>query len=97
MSVDPIVSKTLMPSDDVPQELLTLLAQLLRSQELPELAIAGAWRKFEGILSAWPGLAPTALESLVCLSLAWSTSERSAVRRTWSASRAARPVEQQQL
>eukprot|EP01046_Picozoa_sp_COSAG06_P084866 COSAG06_NODE_31626_length_518_cov_0.959427_2_plen_51_part_01 len=33
MSVHPIVSKKQMPSDDVPQQLLTLSIELLRSRE----------------------------------------------------------------
>eukprot|EP01043_Picozoa_sp_COSAG02_P047004 COSAG02_NODE_4461_length_5336_cov_3.180829_1_plen_238_part_10 len=41
MSVDPIMSQKQMPSDDVPQQLLALSIELLRSRELPELAIGG--------------------------------------------------------
>eukprot|EP01046_Picozoa_sp_COSAG06_P011414 COSAG06_NODE_651_length_13384_cov_2.712382_4_plen_430_part_00 len=51
-----------MPSDDVSQELVALLVQLLRSQELPELAIAGAWRQIERGLTGRPGLAPMTME-----------------------------------
>lgn len=43
MSVHPISSKKQIPSDDVPQQLLALQVELLRSHELPELAIGGAW------------------------------------------------------
>ena len=42
MSVEPMVSQKNMPSDDVPRQMLTLLVELLRSGELPELAIGGA-------------------------------------------------------
>ena len=42
MSVEPILSRKKMPSDDVPRQMLTLLVELLRSGELPELAIGGA-------------------------------------------------------
>jgi hypothetical protein len=62
MSLDAIASKKHMPSDDAPQELLTLLAQLLRSQELPELVITGAWRGVELILTGRPELAPVGME-----------------------------------
>ena len=43
MSADPIVSKTKMPEDHVPLKLLTLTLDLLKSNELPEMAIGGAW------------------------------------------------------
>ena len=43
MSADPIYSQNKMPGDDVPRQMLTLLVDLLRSGELPELAIGGAW------------------------------------------------------
>jgi hypothetical protein len=62
MSVDPIVSKKQMPSDDVPQQLLTLSIELLRSRELPELAIGGAWCCVAHCLEGRPGVAPTTME-----------------------------------
>eukprot|EP01043_Picozoa_sp_COSAG02_P061808 COSAG02_NODE_8380_length_2591_cov_15.477323_3_plen_432_part_00 len=62
MSVHAIVSKKLMPSDDVPQQLLTLSIELLRSRELPELAIGGAWRGAKECMDARPGLAPVAMK-----------------------------------
>ena len=43
MSEEPILSQKKMPSDDVPQQMVTLLVELLRSGELPELAIDGAF------------------------------------------------------
>eukprot|EP01046_Picozoa_sp_COSAG06_P003158 COSAG06_NODE_119_length_23111_cov_51.658613_26_plen_215_part_00 len=61
MSTDPIISKKLMPSDDVPGQMLTLLLELLRSGELPELAIGGAWAAvFQCLLCQ--GLATLAME-----------------------------------
>eukprot|EP01043_Picozoa_sp_COSAG02_P065444 COSAG02_NODE_9879_length_2084_cov_183.290176_4_plen_83_part_01 len=62
MSVDPILSKKQMPSDDVPQQLLALSIELLRSRELPELAIGGAWRCARDCMDGRPGLAPVAME-----------------------------------
>eukprot|EP01043_Picozoa_sp_COSAG02_P032668 COSAG02_NODE_2193_length_9555_cov_102.183481_7_plen_419_part_00 len=62
MSVHPILSKKQMPSDDVPQQLLTLSVELLRSRELPELAIGGAWRCAHDSMDSRPGLAPVAME-----------------------------------
>ena len=38
MSEEPIVSQKKTPSDDGPRQMLTLLIELLRSGELPELA-----------------------------------------------------------
>ena len=32
-----------MPSDDIPLKMLVLLLELLKSGELPELAVGGAW------------------------------------------------------
>ena len=32
-----------MPSDDIPLRMLVLLLELLKSGELPELAVGGAW------------------------------------------------------
>ncbi len=62
MSVHPIFSKKQMPSKDVAQQLLTLVAELLRSRELPELAIGGAWRCALQCFEGRPELAPVALE-----------------------------------
>ena len=45
-----------MPSDDVPQQLLSLLVELLRSDELPELVIGGAWNRVNGCLAGRPSL-----------------------------------------
>ena len=61
MSVDPIGTKQL-PSDDVPRQLLPLLVELLRSAELPELAIGGAWFVIFGCLTGRPGMGPMAME-----------------------------------
>eukprot|EP01043_Picozoa_sp_COSAG02_P000754 COSAG02_NODE_14_length_56855_cov_512.793661_35_plen_399_part_00 len=62
MSVHPIVSKKQMPSDDVPQQLLTLSIELLRSRELPELAIEGAWTCVRYGVEGRPGVASVAME-----------------------------------
>ena len=61
MSVDPIGTKKL-PSDDVPRQLLPLLIELLRSAELPELAIGGAWFAIYCCLFGRPSLGPMAME-----------------------------------
>eukprot|EP01043_Picozoa_sp_COSAG02_P012295 COSAG02_NODE_472_length_21636_cov_767.911366_19_plen_284_part_01 len=62
MSVHPVLSKKQMPSDDVPQQLLALSIELLRSRELPELVIGGAWRCVKDCIDGRPGLAPVAME-----------------------------------
>ena len=64
MSLHALASKKYLQSDDAAQELLTLLAQLLRSQELPELVIAGAWRGIEHIITSRPRLAPVGIVEL---------------------------------
>ena len=43
LSAEPIGSKKKLPEDEVPAQMLTLLLELLKSNELPELAIGGAW------------------------------------------------------
>ena len=62
MSEQPLVSQQKTPSDDVPRKMLTLLVELLRSGELPELAIGGAWYGLETCLTGRPGLGPAAME-----------------------------------
>jgi hypothetical protein len=62
MSAEPIVSKTKLPEDDVPGKMLTLLLKLLKANELPELAIGGAWNGILYILVGRPSLGPVALE-----------------------------------
>ena len=61
MSVDPLGTKKL-PSDDVPRQMLPLLVELLRSAELPELAIGGAWFAIICCLTGRPSLGPMAME-----------------------------------
>ena len=61
-SIDPIVSKTHMLSDGVPQQLLTRLVELLRSHELPELAVGGAWLRIGACLFGRPDLGPAVME-----------------------------------
>jgi hypothetical protein len=62
MSIEPIVSKTKLPDDDVPTKMLTLLLELLKANELPELAIGGAWNGILYIMIGRPSLGPVALE-----------------------------------
>jgi hypothetical protein len=62
MSEEPIISQQKTPSDDVPRQMLTLLVELLRSGELVELAIGGAWRGLEQCLTGRPRLGPAAVE-----------------------------------
>ena len=57
-----MISQQKTPSDDVPRQMLTLLIELLRSGELTELAIGGAWRGIENCLTGCPGLGPAAME-----------------------------------
>ena len=47
---------------DVPQQLLTLLVELLRSHELPALAMGGAWHKVAQCVTGRPALGRLALE-----------------------------------
>jgi hypothetical protein len=61
MSAEPIVSKKKTPEDDVPMKMMTLSLELLRSKELPELAIGGAWTAVRCCLFGRPGLGATAL------------------------------------
>ena len=56
------MSKKQMPSDDVPQQLLTRCIELLRSWELPELAIGGAWASAIDCMLGRSGLGPVAME-----------------------------------
>jgi hypothetical protein len=62
MSAEPIVSKKLMPADDVPRQMLTLSLELLESNELPDLAIGAAWYAVQFCLTGRASLGPTALE-----------------------------------
>ena len=62
MSAEPIVSQKKMPSDDVRRQMQTLLVELLRSGELPELTIGGAWRGVECCVAGRPGLGAAAME-----------------------------------
>ena len=62
LSVDPIASKERMPTDGVPQQMLTLLIELLRSHELPALAMGGAWQAASCCAAGRPALGHVALE-----------------------------------
>jgi hypothetical protein len=61
MRVDPLLTKKL-PSDDVSRQMLPLLVELLRSAELPELAIGAAWWAIFCCLTGRPSLGPMAME-----------------------------------
>ncbi len=62
MSSDPLALKRV-PSDVVPRQMLLLLVELLRSkEELPELAIGGAWSGVYRCMQQRPGVVPAALE-----------------------------------
>ena len=43
VSAEPIVSQSKMSSDDIPMQMVELLLNLIRSGDIPELAIGGAW------------------------------------------------------
>ena len=61
MSAEPISSKKKLPDDDVPMKMMTLLLELLKSNELPELAISGAWCGIHYCLTGRPSVASAAL------------------------------------
>eukprot|EP01043_Picozoa_sp_COSAG02_P035564 COSAG02_NODE_2555_length_8532_cov_7.259900_5_plen_292_part_00 len=61
MKSEPILSEKLMPSDDVLQQLLSLLSKLLQSDGLPQLAIYGAWDRM-GHCAVRPRLGQMALD-----------------------------------
>jgi hypothetical protein len=62
MSAEPIVSKKKLPEDDVPTKMVTLLLELLKSNELPELAIGGAWTGVLSCVTGRPSIGPVALK-----------------------------------
>eukprot|EP01046_Picozoa_sp_COSAG06_P009431 COSAG06_NODE_493_length_15060_cov_50.594546_14_plen_563_part_00 len=62
MSAEPIASKKKLPKDDVPTKMVTLLLELLRSNELPELAIGGAVTGVFYCLTGRPSIGPVALK-----------------------------------
>jgi hypothetical protein len=62
MSIEPIISKTKLPEDDVPAKMLTLLLELLKANELAELAIGGAWSGIMNCLMGRSSLGPVALK-----------------------------------
>jgi hypothetical protein len=62
MSAEPIVSKKKQPEDDVPTKMLTLLLELLKANELPELAIGGAWSGVYYCSTGRPSTGPVAFE-----------------------------------
>jgi hypothetical protein len=62
LSAEPIVSKKKHPEDDVPTKMLTLLLELLKANELPELAIGGAWCGVWYCILGWPSVGGVAFE-----------------------------------
>jgi hypothetical protein len=62
MIAEPIASKKKHPEDDVPTKMMTLLLELLKENELPELAVAGAWTRVMYCLIGRPSLGTVALE-----------------------------------
>jgi len=62
LSSEPIVSKKKQPEDDVPTKMLTLLLELLKANELPELAIGGAWAGVYHCIMGRPRLGPVVLK-----------------------------------
>ena len=62
MSAEPIVSKKKTPKDDVPMKMMTLSLDLLKSNELPQLVIGGAWITIHYCLIGRLSLGPVALE-----------------------------------
>ena len=62
MAEEPISSAQRCPADDKPTRMLTLLVELLRSGELPDLAIGGAWNAANYIIQGRPAVARVALE-----------------------------------
>jgi hypothetical protein len=62
LSAEPISSKKKQPEDDVPTKMLTLLLELLKVNELPELAIGGAWAGVYYCVTGRPSIGPVALK-----------------------------------
>ena len=56
-----------MPTDDVPRQLIVLLLELLKSHDLPELAVGGAWVCLDSLMNRSSiALARVALEATIC-------------------------------
>jgi hypothetical protein len=62
LGAEPIISKKKQPEDDVPTKMVTLLIELLKANELPELAIGGAWSGVVYCLTGRPSIGPVALK-----------------------------------
>jgi hypothetical protein len=62
MSAEPIISKKKQPDDGVPTKMVTLLLELLKANELPELAIGGAWSGVACCIMGRPSIGPVALK-----------------------------------
>ena len=62
----PLCRKRL-PTDDIPRRMLVLLLELLKSGELPELAVGGAWSCINEIMARGSAaLGTVALEMDIC-------------------------------
>jgi hypothetical protein len=62
LSAEPIISKKKLPEDDVPTKMVTLLVELLTANELPELAIGGAWMAIQYCIFGRPSIGPVVLK-----------------------------------
>jgi hypothetical protein len=62
LSAEPIISKKKLPDDSVPTKIVTLLLELLKANELPELAADGAWTGMFYCMLGRPSAARAALE-----------------------------------
>jgi hypothetical protein len=62
LNTEPILSKKKQPNDDVPTKMLTLLLELLKANELPELAIGGAWTRVTMCIVGRPSIGHVVLE-----------------------------------
>lgn len=56
------MSKKLTPLDTLPQQMLVLLVEQLRSKDLPDLAVSGAWCALRNCLAGRSGVVSTAIE-----------------------------------
>ena len=93
LGAEPIVSKKKLPEDDVQMKLMTLLLlELLKSNELPELATGGAWMGVHYCLTGHLGLGPAALGCVV-FELAVAHLHAIGSPADWISSRAARRAE----
>lgn len=62
LSTEPMISKKKVPEDDVPTKMVTLMVELLKANEFPELAIGGAWSGVVFCIIGRPSIGPVAFE-----------------------------------